>query len=207
MHRVPDSFLSGAVTPPGSRRVGDPPGGRDDPRRAHSCRVRICPHLRQLQRAARPAAGARGDLGAAAGEPIVLVCRSGVRARQAEQVLSATGLPLLHVLDGGLAAWEAAGLPLTRGRQQWSLERQVRGVAGTLVLIGAIGGLAGFRPLGVLAAGVGGGLLFSAVTDTCGLAMVLTRLPYNRSASCDVGAAIRALGRGWQSGRHPCAAD
>lgn len=147
-----------------------------------------------------------GDLGATTGSPIFLVCRSGARARQAEQVLSEQGFPRLHILDGGLAAWESAGLPLNRGRQRWSLERQVRGVAGALVLVGAIGGLTRFRPLGMLAAGVGGGLLFSAVTDTCGMAMVLTKLPYNRSVTCDVGATIRALSED-RSATSPLAAD
>jgi len=40
----------------------------------------------------------------------------------------------LRVMEGGLAAWEAAGLPLIRGRKMMSLERQVRIAAGTLVL-------------------------------------------------------------------------
>src|SRR5688572_29769964 len=74
-----------------------------------------------------------------AGEPVVLVCRSGARARQAELSLGSVELPGLHILDGGLSAWEAAGLPLNRGKQRWSLERQVRGVAGSLVLVGALG--------------------------------------------------------------------
>ncbi len=120
-------------------------------------------------------------------EPVVLVCRSGMRARQAEQSLGTVELPGLHILDGGLSAWEAAGLPLNRGRQRWSLERQVRGVAGSLVLAGALGGLLVWPPLGLLAAGVGAGLAFSAITDTCGMALLLARLPYNRAAGCDVG--------------------
>jgi rhodanese-related sulfurtransferase len=125
------------------------------------------------------------------GEPVVLVCRSGARARQAEQALRSANLPRLHVLDGGLSAWEAAGLPVNRGRQRWSLERQVRGVAGTLVLVGALGGLLVSPPLGLLAVGVGAGLAFSAITDTCGMALLLGKLPYNRGAGCDVGAVLR----------------
>ncbi len=74
--------------------------------------------------------------------PAILVCRSGQRARQAEQVLREADLTQVHVLDGGIAAWERAGKPLRRGRRRWGLERQVRGVAGTLVLAGALGGRA-----------------------------------------------------------------
>ena len=129
-------------------------------------------------------------IGAATGEPVVLVCRSGARARQAEQALRSAQLPRLHVLDGGLSAWEAAGLPLNRGRQRWSLERQVRGVAGSLVLVGTLGGLLVSPPLGLLAVGVGSGLAFSAITDTCGMALLLGKLPYNRGAGCDVGAVL-----------------
>ena len=131
--------------------------------------------------------------GSAIDEPVVLVCRSGARARQAQQSLRNGQLPGLHVLDGGLSAWEAAGLPLNRGRQRWSLDRQVRGVAGTLVLVGALGGLLAWPPLGLLAAGVGAGLAFSALTDTCGMALLLGKLPYNRDAGCDIGGILRDL--------------
>jgi rhodanese-related sulfurtransferase len=132
-------------------------------------------------------------IGSAIDEPVVLVCRSGARARQAEQSLRNGQLPGLHVLDGGLSAWEAAGLPLNRGKQRWSLERQVRGVAGTLVLVGALAGILAWPPLGLLAAGVGAGLAFSALTDTCGMAFLLGKLPYNRGAGCDVGGILRDL--------------
>jgi rhodanese-related sulfurtransferase len=127
------------------------------------------------------------------GEPVVLVCRPGARARQAEHSLGSVELPGLHILDGGLSAWEAAGLPLNRGRERWSLERQVRGVAGSLVLVGALGGLLVWPPLGLLAAGVGAGLAFSAITNTCGMALLLTKLPYNRGAGCDVGTVLHDL--------------
>src|SRR5690554_1215955 len=40
--------------------------------------------------------------------PVVLVCRSGQRARRAEQALREIGMDNLHVLDGGMGAWEAA---------------------------------------------------------------------------------------------------
>src|SRR5688500_3244208 len=132
-------------------------------------------------------------IGAATGEPVVLVCRSGARARQAEQALRSVQLPRLHILDGGLSAWEAAGLPLNRGRQQWSLERQVRGVAGTLVLAGSLGGLLHWPPLGLIAAAVGTGLTFSAITDTCGMGLLLGKLPYNRGANCDIGTVLHDL--------------
>jgi rhodanese-related sulfurtransferase len=132
-------------------------------------------------------------ISAVVGEPVVLVCRSGARARQAEQSLGTMELPSLHILDGGLSAWDAAGLPVNRGRQRWGLERQVRGVAGTVALAGALGGLLAWSPLGLIAAAVGAGLMFSAITDTCGLGLLLGKLPYNRGAGCDVGTVLRDL--------------
>lgn len=133
------------------------------------------------------------DLGAAVGGPVVLVCRSGVRAGRAAQALRGAGLPRLHVMAGGLAAWKAVGLPLDRGQGRWSMERQVRGVAGGLVLAAALGGLILWPPLGLLAAGVGAGLAFSAATDTCAMASLLGRLPYNRAQTSDVRGGIDDL--------------
>jgi rhodanese-related sulfurtransferase len=125
--------------------------------------------------------------------PTVLVCRSGTRARQAEQLLREVDLTALHVLDGGVTAWEQAGLPINRGRQRWSMERQVRGVAGGLVLTGVLGSAIAWPPLKWLAAFVGGGLLFSAITDSCGMAALLGRLPWNRAATYDVGTTLARI--------------
>lgn len=127
------------------------------------------------------------------GEPIVLVCRSGVRARHAEEQLRAANVPRLHILDGGVAAWERAGLGVVRGRQTWSLERQVRAIAGALVIIGVLGSILVWQPLLYLALFVGAGLLFAGLTDTCMLGMLLLRLPYNRGATCDVANVLARL--------------
>ena len=127
------------------------------------------------------------------GEPIVLVCRSGMRARQAEALLQAADVPRLHVLDGGVLAWDRAGLDVARGRQVWSLERQVRAIAGALVLTGALGSLLLWQPLVYLAMLVGAGLLVAGLTDTCAMGQILLRLPYNRQASCDVASVLARL--------------
>jgi rhodanese-related sulfurtransferase len=134
----------------------------------------------------------RGEL-LGIGAPIVLVCRSGARARQAELQLREIDLPRVRILDGGLQAWEAAGLAVRRGRQHWSLERQVRAIAGTLVLVGTLGSLLVWPPLIFLAAFVGTGLLFAGLTDTCLMGMLLLRLPYNQGATCDVAGVMAQL--------------
>ena len=128
----------------------------------------------------------RRDIGDALSGPAILVCRSGARARQAELVLRESGMDHLHVLDGGIMAWESRGQEVKRGSQKWGLERQVRGLAGSLVFISVLAGLL-IQPLfGLLALGVGAGLAFSALTDSCAMGMLLSKLPYNRDASCDI---------------------
>lgn len=113
-------------------------------------------------------------------EDVVLVCRSGSRATEAEQALAAAGMPNLHVLEGGISAWEAAGGQLQRGRDRWDIERQVRLVAGATVLLAGLGSVVVPR-LKWLATAVGAGLTTAAVTNTCTMGMVLSRLPYNRA--------------------------
>ena len=142
----------------------------------------------------------RGELGQGVGAPVVLVCRSGARAGEAEKLLRAVDMPDVHVMEGGLESWEAAGLAVRRGRQHWSLERQVRGVSGALVLIGTLGSLLLWRPLIALALFIGGGLLFSGLTNFCGMGMLLAKLPYNRGAFCDVRAVVAQLRGGASSG-------
>lgn len=120
--------------------------------------------------------------------PVYLMCRSGKRAAQAAERLAARGFTDLRVIDGGFQAWAAAGLPVERGAGRvWSLERQVRFAAGLLVLAGVL--LSLISPWLILVSGfVGAGLTFSAVTDTCGMALVLARMPWNRKPESPAGA-------------------
>ncbi len=114
--------------------------------------------------------------------PLVLVCQSGVRAEQGRRRLASAGLDRAHVLDGGVPAYVAAGGAVVEGRRAWALERQVRLVAGSLVLTGILGGRFLTPKLRLLAGGIGTGLTFSALTDTCAMGAMLARLPFNRDA-------------------------
>ena len=151
-------------------------------------------HIRSAYNVPLDLLGEHGsEIRATIAEPVVLICQSGQRARKAEAALRAAGMPNLHVLDGGIAGWAASGQPVVRGSERVSLERQVRIVAGTLAAVGGILALT-INPLfAILPAFVGTGLAFAGVTNTCAMAMVLARLPYNRAASCDVHAMVRAL--------------
>jgi rhodanese-related sulfurtransferase len=113
------------------------------------------------------------------GEPLYVICRSGSRGKQACEKLSAAGLNVVNV-EGGTLAWDAAGLPVIRGKKTISLERQVRIVAGFLVLVGAVLAIAVHPNFAALPAFVGAGLMFAGITDTCGMAMVLAKMPWNQ---------------------------
>lgn len=134
----------------------------------------------------------RDEIVAHLDEDVVLVCRSGRRAAQAEETLRTAGLVNVHILDGGITAWEACGHAVNRGAHRWDLERQVRLVAGSLVLAGILGSIAVPR-LKWLAGAVGGGLTLAALTDTCAMGMALSKLPYNRRTAGDAQTVVSQL--------------
>ncbi|WP_045728751.1 MULTISPECIES: rhodanese-like domain-containing protein [unclassified Xanthomonas] len=49
-------------------------------------------------------------------QPVVLVCRTGTTADGAAKQLKKAGFEQVYVLDGGIAAWQQAELPLVKGR-------------------------------------------------------------------------------------------
>ncbi|MFF0740231.1 rhodanese-like domain-containing protein [Streptomyces sp. NPDC004111] len=134
----------------------------------------------------------RVELGRHLDQDVVLICRSGARATQAEEALAEAGMPNLRVLDGGMMAWEASGAPVNRGEQRWELERQVRLVAGSIVLVS---GVVGFFVPGVhlIGTAVGAGLTFAALSNTCAMGMMLAKLPYNRGPRTDIRTVIASL--------------
>ncbi|MER5635114.1 rhodanese-like domain-containing protein [Streptomyces nitrosporeus] len=134
----------------------------------------------------------RMELGKHLDENVVLVCRSGARATQAEKALAEAGLPGLRVLDGGMAAWESSGAPVDRGPQRWELERQVRLIAGSVVLVS---GVVGFFVPGVhlIGTAIGAGLTFAALSNTCAMGMMLSKLPYNRGPRTDIRTLVASL--------------
>lgn len=114
-------------------------------------------------------------------EDVVLMCLSGTRSSQAAEALSEAGVSNLRVLDGGIESWRSAGHEVVEGRQTWDLERQVRFAAGSLVTAAVVGSAA-YPPLKWAAAGVGGGLVVAAVTNTCAMGAALMKMPWNRTS-------------------------
>ncbi len=125
---------------------------------------------------------ARG-LGGGDQKRIVVVCRTGRRAADAADRLAEAGVAPV-VLEGGIEAWKRAGLPVERdARAPLPIMRQVQIAAGSLVFAGTVLG-ATVSPWWLIVPGfVGAGLVFAGVTGTCGMATVLSAMPWNRRAA------------------------
>lgn len=113
------------------------------------------------------------------GREMVIVCQSGVRAAKAQTFLQEKGIGA-DVLDGGMNAWAEAGLPQAKEANAVSLVRQVQMIVGLLNILGVVLGLGVSLWWLVIPVFAGAGLLIAGVTGTCGLALLLARLPWNR---------------------------
>lgn len=112
--------------------------------------------------------------------PVHLLCQSGKRAEMAVDKLRGLTDHELVIIEGGLNAAKLAGANIFVGEGKViSLERQVRIVAGSLVVFGILLGSIVHPAFYGLSAFVGAGLLFAGVTDTCGMALTLAKMPWN----------------------------
>lgn len=126
-----------------------------------------------------------------ASEPLYVLCQAGSRAQQACEKFIKAGFANVINIEGGTTACVAAGLPIVRGKKAISLERQVRIAAGLLVLLGVLLGWLVHPAFVGLAAFVGAGLVFAGVTDTCGMGMILARMPWNQCSQETVSCCVR----------------
>ena len=127
----------------------------------------------------------RADKVRAAPAPRMLLCHSGTRASMAKKALEKLHVAGLSVIEGGLGAYVKAGGNTVKGRARMSLERQVRIAAGSLVLLGVLAGFFIHPAFLILSAFVGTGLIFAGVTDRCGMGILLSKMPWNRSTASD----------------------
>jgi rhodanese-related sulfurtransferase len=119
------------------------------------------------------------------GQPLYVICQSGGRGAKACAALAAAGCDQVVNVEGGTEAWVAADLPVVRGKSTISLERQVRIAAGLLVLVGSVLGYFVHPYFMAVPAFVGAGLAFAGITNTCGMAMMLARMPWNQADTTD----------------------
>ena len=122
------------------------------------------------------------DFEAETGKVAVFTCRSGNRTALNAARLLAKGFRETYVLDGGLDGWKKAGLPVhIDSSAPLELQRQVQIAAGSMALLGAVLAWT-VSPYFILLSGfVGAGLLFAGVTGTCGMASLLSLMPWNRT--------------------------
>jgi rhodanese-related sulfurtransferase len=117
------------------------------------------------------------------GRRTLVLCRSGARAGRVASALVAAGRTEVAVVEGGLLAWMAAGLPVVRdARAPLPIQRQVMLTVGPLILLCTL--LAAVvDPWFLVGTGIlGTGLTVAGATGFCGLATVLARMPWNRPA-------------------------
>ncbi|MEO0586945.1 MAG: rhodanese family protein, partial [Planctomycetota bacterium] len=123
----------------------------------------------------------RSSRPAHAAGPTYVICKAGGRAKQAAERLAQQDDTLdLVIVEGGTDAAVAAGLDIEHGKAVMSLERQVRIAAGSLVTMGTAVGVFVSPWALIVPAFVGCGLVFAGMTNTCGMGMLIARMPWNR---------------------------
>jgi len=127
----------------------------------------------------------RADEVRATPAPRLLLCRSGSRASMARKNLAQLHVAGLSVVAGGLEAYVAAGGDTVKGSARMSLERQVRIGAGALVLTGVLLGALIHPAFLAISGFVGAGLIFAGVTNWCGMGILLSKMPWNRSRAAE----------------------
>ncbi len=112
-------------------------------------------------------------------KPVVFCCRSGRRTRESGDLLAEVAGGPAWQLDGGVAAWAQAGMPVEEGSKKLSMQRQIQIGAGGLSLLGLLLSTV-WSPAIWLTVFVGAGLTFAGLTGFCGLALLLKRMPWNK---------------------------
>ena len=115
-------------------------------------------------------------------KPVYLLCSTGSRAAQASKKLKKHGYEDVCVIEGGLEALKGQGCKTKQGQTRvWAMDRQVRMAAGVFILASILGTWWVHPTFILVAVFVACGLIFSAVTNTCGMALLLGKCPWNQS--------------------------
>lgn len=116
-----------------------------------------------------------------ADEPLIVMCRSGKRGGQAMEKLRSQGFTNVQNLEGGILAWKEAGHPVGRAEKKvFPLMQQVQLVIGLGVLTGVVLSLTVHPNWVFLSAFFGAGLIFAGSTGWCGMAILMSKMPWNR---------------------------
>jgi len=128
------------------------------------------------------------DRNGSANEPLYVICKAGGRGGKACEKFADAGFANVINVEGGTEAWDNAGYAVVRGKPMISLERQVRILAGLIVLAASLLAIFVHPYSAGVAAFIGAGLTFSGITDSCGMGMMLAKMPWNQvnDSSCAV---------------------
>jgi rhodanese-related sulfurtransferase len=121
--------------------------------------------------------------GSASEKPLYVICQIGKRSEDACKVLAESGHKNVFTVEGGTQGWREAGLPVIGCKVGMSLMRQVQITAGSLTFIGTALGFFVHPIFFVVPAFIGAGLAFAGLTNTCGMAMLLSKMPWNQRVS------------------------
>ena len=124
-----------------------------------------------------------------ADQPLYLICHSGNRSAKACRKLMDAGFGNVISVDGGMIAWDKAGLPVVRGKKSFPLQQQVQLTAGFLTLLGAVLALLIHPYFLGLSAFIGAGLMFAGATGYCPMASTIASMPWNQ---CEGGGSCSA---------------
>jgi rhodanese-related sulfurtransferase len=118
------------------------------------------------------------------GQQAIFHCKSGMRTDSHSARLSDLVAGEAYTLAGGLDAWRRSGLPTEKdAKAPLEINRQVQITAGSLILIGVLLGQFIHPGYYALSAFVGAGLMFAGVSGWCGMANLLSVMPWNRKTT------------------------
>lgn len=124
---------------------------------------------------------------------IVLICRTGNRAKTALEQIQCKGCKEARILEGGITSCKE-NYKFIKGKQKWDIERQVRFIAGLIVLLSVLLGYVISPYFYFLSGAIGLGLVIASLTNSCLMGMLLMKLPYNKSKNkTDVKKLIKEL--------------
>lgn len=130
---------------------------------------------------------APGVLQSMLGKKVMLMCRSGARAKLALGQIAQLGFSgqlAAEVYEGGILEWARQGKPLVTGKAaHLPIMRQVQITAGGGVLLSVLLGFGVDPRINWAAAFIGAGLLSAGLTGFCGLAKLLALMPWNKTNS------------------------
>ncbi len=128
---------------------------------------------------------APGVLQSFVGKKVIIMCRSGNRAKLALAQISQLGFGgqlSAEVYAGGILEWARQGKPVVvGGAARLPIMRQVQITAGSGVLLSVLLGFGVDQRIGWVAAFIGAGLIFAGITGFCGMAKLLALMPWNKN--------------------------